>query len=130
MHVSVAGLRFSGDSVEIRWNAIDGPELARTSGPDFSTEVTIPSAPTGLYAIMVISRSQGGDVAAAVATPFALSDAAAPGAAVANPTARSGASSGPSNVALALGGFAVLVVGGLLGMLLSGRRRRAQPQPR
>lgn len=49
---------FSGGPVEIRWNSATGPLLATATGPDFSTDVTIPDAPPGSYVVLAVGRER------------------------------------------------------------------------
>jgi hypothetical protein len=57
--VTVDGLAIEG-TVEIRWDAVDGPLLGKAMGPTFSAEVTIPEASEGLHAIIVAERRPDG----------------------------------------------------------------------
>lgn len=130
--VTVDGVSLGPGPVEIRWNRLDGPTLAKSSGPNFSQPVTIPEAPEGLYTIIVIQREPGGAIAGSGRAAFQVS---APG--VSRPVAPAGRTSegagqgGTSNTssagldpALAWGGGAtLLVVGGVGGAWFSQRRR-------
>jgi hypothetical protein len=58
----VEGVGFDQGPIEIRWNGSAGPELAKTNGPTFSTEVTIPESPEGLYALIVLARKADGSL--------------------------------------------------------------------
>ena len=60
--VTVDGLGFDQDRIEVRWNGRDGEVLARAQGPDFSVSATIPQAPPGLYALIVLSRRANGSI--------------------------------------------------------------------
>jgi len=68
--VTVNGSGFNTDRAELRWNALDGQLLASADGPDFSTAVTIPAVPPGLYAMVAIMRSPDGAVGNAVRASF------------------------------------------------------------
>lgn len=59
--VSVAGRNFQDGTLEIRWSSANGHLLATTTGPEFSTQVTIPDAAPGSYVIMGVQYEENGD---------------------------------------------------------------------
>ncbi|MDQ3825084.1 MAG: hypothetical protein M3325_04810, partial [Actinomycetota bacterium] len=59
--VTVQALAVTGVQ-EVRWNSVDGPKLADAVGPSFSTDVTVPDVPDGLYTIIVLERRPDGSV--------------------------------------------------------------------
>jgi hypothetical protein len=130
--VSAAGINFGDDTVDLRWNGIDGPLLAKAQGPSFSTSVTVPGASDGLYTILAIPRAPDGavhgSVAAAVFQVVSTGRArGGTGTATGQRNTRSTTSpSGSLNaVAAAIGGAGLLVLGICAGLALSRRRRRA-----
>lgn len=58
---TVIGQAFS-NPVEIRWNALDGPLLARLLPDAPSAQMTIPDVPPGIYAVIGVERVPGGAV--------------------------------------------------------------------
>ncbi|MGH2810789.1 MAG: hypothetical protein ACRDIA_07890 [Actinomycetota bacterium] len=63
----VAGRPFNPGAVVVRWNALDGPELARTTlaeGRELALEFTVPDAAPGVYYV-VVAGSDGQEVARA-----------------------------------------------------------------
>lgn len=135
--VVVNGVDFNG-AVEVRWNSLDGPQLAGATGPNFSTKAKIPDAPAGLYTLVVLSRAPDASVTVKAAASFevVLPAGARSGAATPPPSRRApagtssspggGASSrGPAGAVLALAGVGLLGVGGLAGARV-GRRRPAR----
>lgn len=72
--VSVEGLNFLPGTVEIRWNGLDGPALATTTGPSFKSRIEVPAVSAGLYILLVISRRPDGSVADIVRAPFHVTD--------------------------------------------------------
>lgn len=135
--VTVEGLAFDPGTVEIRWDASDGPVLGRANGPSFSAKVTIPEATEGLHAIVVLGRSPDGSIGNAATAAFQVAPAggegpaAAPAAAPADDAGSlgdegdDGDSVDAGAVALgAAGGAGLVLVGGLGGAAL---RRRPRP---
>ncbi|HET7487843.1 MAG TPA: hypothetical protein VFJ85_07935 [Acidimicrobiales bacterium] len=134
--ITVDGMFVDGD-VEIRWNGVDGPELATTSGPHFSVAATVPEAVDGLYAILAVSRAPDGSVNSVGRAPFLVTSA--PGAANRAPVglqarlapaatgspsdARSGT---PAALTLAEGAGLGLAAAAA-GLALGARRRRSRP---
>src|SRR5688572_13056053 len=49
--VAVSGYS-EGAAVQVHWNGADGPVLATGTGPAFTTQVTIPNVPDGIYNIV------------------------------------------------------------------------------
>jgi hypothetical protein len=70
--VDVVGANFEMDEAELRWNALDGALLAKASGNSFSTNITIPDEPEGLYTLLAISRGAQGEIFEVARTPFAV----------------------------------------------------------
>lgn len=69
--VAVEGRSFvSNGPVEIRWNSATGPLLATATGPDFSTDVTIPDVPPGGYALLAVAHDEQGKVRGQAAAGF------------------------------------------------------------
>lgn len=136
--VTVNASAISGEA-EVRWNGLDGPELAKASGAHFAVPVTIPAdAREGLYAIVVLTRTAGGGVtstgrAAFLVTPpggpaaggSATGGTAAPGS---NPEAKR-SSNGVSGAGLVLGVAGVLVVGLALGAVIGRVAKRSSGNP-
>lgn len=60
--VTIDGLGFDPGRAEVRWNSREGEVLATANGPDFSVTITVPEAPAGLYALVVLSRQPGGAI--------------------------------------------------------------------
>lgn len=67
---TVTGKSFPSGPVEIRWDSTSGPLLASTTGPDFSTSVTIPDVPSGAHTIFAFGHSPGGVPAAGPSASF------------------------------------------------------------
>ena len=57
---TVKGKSFGSGPVEIRWDSTGGPLLASTTGPDFSTSVRVPNAPSGEHKFFAFSRDPDG----------------------------------------------------------------------
>ena len=120
-----------GDRAEIRWNGIDGPRLADGTGPSFSTAVTIPEVPPGLYSIVVIERQPDGSVGSTGRASFqvtqpdgqALPRTGDGAVRTTDASARGRSSPDPVPVALISGG-AGLLLGAVGGAQLAHRRRR------
>jgi hypothetical protein len=140
--VTVDGLAFpAGDPVEVRWNAVDGPVLARAVGPAISARVTIPKVPAGLYGVVAISRPPDGGVGSSGSAMFEVSTSggraagSAPSSRRASPpasvprrsTARPSEGRGVGATVLVASGAAMLAIGLVLGFVASTRRR---PPPR
>lgn len=127
--VQVQVIGFDRGAVEVRWNAADGPELARSTGPDFTADIVIPDAAPGLYSVVVLARQAGGGIGNAVTSAFHVTEERdAPHAAV-PPTAPerevTPARAAPrSRVPLLATGIAILAVGGI-GAFGLARRRQA-----
>jgi len=118
-----------GDDAEIRWNALDGPELGTGTGPRFSQTVTIPTVADGLYSVLVLERKPDGSVgstarAAFLVTPgiggiTSLPTRNATG--TATPPRRASSRSGMTDAGWAVG---LVAVGLLGGVAVASRRRR------
>ena len=123
--VTVDGYLFGG-SMEIRWNAIDGPELATASGSNFSVPITVPQAAPGLYTILVVIRASDGSISVGGRASFlvpGLSTGVASRTSAAPPTIIRQPSSGhPLAVALVADVVAV-ALGAFGGVLWLSRRR-------
>lgn len=133
--VVVNGLGFEPNSVEVRWNAADGPRLGAARGPNFSVTVTIPKAPEGLHTLIAVERQQDGSIGNTGSAPF---DVTARGEAQSSPGLATGRGDGPGTesppssersldppwVALAAAGIALLAIGALGGTLITRVRRR------
>lgn len=63
---TVTGTAFATVTVKLRWDSPTGPELASTTGPSFSTQVTIPSAASGNHSIFAVPSINSADRASAV----------------------------------------------------------------
>lgn len=129
--VTVHGLSFGPGKVEVRWNALDGPHLADSTGPDFSVSVKVPEVPTGLYALVVLTRGPDGSITQRASTAFDVrpeGNSDTPPLSDVRPTVQAGPSDGdgawtvPSVVGISAGGLAVAIVGGLVGAKASSRR--------
>lgn len=68
--VVVEGVGFGKGPVEIRWNAIAGSRLADAEGPTFTTSITVPSVPEGLYAVLALARDADGGITNAARAAF------------------------------------------------------------
>ncbi|HUP68633.1 MAG TPA: hypothetical protein VM142_02340 [Acidimicrobiales bacterium] len=110
-------------AVEVRWNALDGPMLARPTGPNFSSAVTIPRADEGLYAIVVIGRAPDGSVSATGRAAFEVTGAG--GSPLARPTPAPKSDPSDDTPALVLLAGVAGVAGGLVSSLLMSRRQRS-----
>lgn len=118
--LTVRGVRFAGGTIELRWNAIDGPLLATASSADFAAEVTIPPAAPGVYVVVVFARGQDGNVGSVATAPVVVS-----GPTVAAAAAKAGASSsrpGPGVASWALLGASVLLLAGAVVITVRGRK--------
>lgn len=127
--VTLDGLRFGSDPVEVRWGTFDGPLLGRGTGPNFSADVTIPPAPAGLYTIVAFSRAADGSVGvAAQAVPFQVTEPG--GAAARSPASTSSPHHGHSMPVELIGALLVaLVLGALIGGLVTRRGRKVPAAP-
>lgn len=129
--VTVQGVGFDPPParIEIRWNAVDGPELGRAENADFSVPVVIPDAPPGMYGLLVMSRGADGvlgntgratfEVTGPGRAPTVVTSGAAAGPTFA--PARTSESSGVSWLVIALGAGAILALGVFLGTFLRAR---------
>lgn len=147
--VTLEGLAFpAGDPVEVRWNGVDGPILARAVGPSLSVALKVPRVSDGLYGVVALSRPADGGVGSSASAMFQVTerhaDAAAsaprsqrssPPAVVSAPSpARRSSARGLAVPVLAAIGVAVLAIGLAAGFLASlwWRPRRdsgARPRP-
>lgn len=116
--VTIIGKAFGDAMAEIRWNALDGELLGALPGPDFTTSVTIPQAPPGLYTLIAIVRGADGSVADTARAPFEVVEAGASVGSAAGPAnspltspspAPERASSGLTTVTLVLALLAVVL---------------------
>jgi hypothetical protein len=125
--VTVNGFRFAEGPVEIRWTAIDGPLLAKATGPNFTATVKIPDSPTGMYSMVVFSRAADGSVGPlASVSAFSISTSGVVRAAPAASTARP-ANGGTSLLLVAVVAVVSAVIGGVAvaaGKDRKDRRRR------
>ncbi len=114
-------------SAEVRWNAIDGVVLARATGPNFSVVVTIPNVGEGLYAIIVVGRSENGSVAATGRSSFFVTGTRTAASLPEQPpqsVAVDRSSKRTSPALLLAGGTGLATLGGVVGSFLTSRRRR------
>lgn len=127
--VTVNGLGLDRTAIEIRWNSSDGPLLGKATGPDFSTPITVPDAPKGLYNVIALSRDTVGGIGSAASTPFQVtapdrsgegSEASASETSSGKPEPRRRKSDGSPGLAV-LGGGLLLVLGAVIGALSSRR---------
>lgn len=130
--VTVAALGFDPGRAEVRWNAADGELLASAEGPDFSVPVTIPQAQNGVYHVVVLARSPGGEIGNTAAVSFQVTSSATTAVTSKEPRPRAGAGLTPSRSSISTG--AVLLAGGagaiaalccFGGLLVLGRKRGA-----
>ena len=129
--VTVDVTAVNGD-VEVRWNSIQGPELAKATGPSFSVPVTVPQVSEGLYAIVVLERAADGSANFTGRAAFLVTGATSPttAPAAAAPPAKRPSSGGRSGAATALLDVALLIVGAVGGgvaMRLLRRPGAAEP---
>lgn len=125
--VTVDGQNFESSRAEIRWNAFDGPLLAAATGPNFSASITIPPAPDGLYTLIALIREASGGIGGVTRAAFQVVGPDGVKAGAAPVTSRARASSGVSPALAAVGGGALVALGGLGGLALT--RRRGGPLP-
>lgn len=148
--VTVQGLRFGEPDIEIRWQTPDGPTLATATGGDFSVLVTIPEAPPGLYALLVIARAPGGGIDSVQRAVFQVTEEGSSGVSQGLPEESAGEGHGASSVpvpspsplptpvgdfaVLAAAGAGLLALGALCGIKLARRSeaaaRRGEDDPR
>ena len=67
--VMVQGENFPGP-VEIRWNSLEGPLLATAQDANVPTAVQVPSGPTGLSMVIVLTRQSDRTVGVVGRAPF------------------------------------------------------------
>lgn len=67
--IVVQGENFPGP-VEIRWNAVDGPQLGAAPEAPFQTSVKVPAVDEGLYTVVGVTRAADGSVRSVGRTPF------------------------------------------------------------
>lgn len=135
--VTVAALGFDPGRAEVRWNTSDGDLLASANGPDFSVPVTIPEAPDGLYHLVVLARSPGGEVGNTATASFQVTSRDATPPASTTPRARVGIEPAPSpgsstsagTVVLAGGAGAVVALGCFAALLALRRTRKSGAEP-
>lgn len=134
--VTVAALGFDPGRAEIRWNAGDGELLGTANGPDFSVGVTVPQVAVGLYHVVVLARSPGGEIGNTSTVSFEVTAEGGAAAAAPSPPAPQprgepmGGSSRTTSVTAALlfaGGGGLVALGCLGGILLSRQGRRELP---
>jgi hypothetical protein len=132
--VTVQGVNLDRGEAEIRWNAVDGPLLAKAQGPNLEVPVRIPDAAAGLYVVVVLSRQPSGALGNTVTTPFQVSPPAGSGGQVGAPVGPSGRTlpaaapsrSAMGTVLLLLVGAGLSAVGLLAGRFLTSRREGAR----
>ena len=65
---------------EVRWNATDGPLLAKGIGsPNLSVKAKVPDVPEGLYTIVVVMREPGGADGSTGRAAFLVTGSQGPG---------------------------------------------------
>lgn len=135
--VTINALGLDAGRAEIRWNAPDGKVLATATGPNFSAPLTIPDAPEGLYALVVLSRQADGSVGNTATASFQVGGSAGPGGQPAESPFAGGRpeskppkapSASPSRLAMAVVVLAALALGALGGARLGPGRRRSEGQ--
>ena len=131
--VTVSGVDFETNKVEVRWNALDGPMLGTGQGPNFSVPVTIPEAEDGLYTLFALSRAADDSIVFKSAAVFQITSSGAtrPAARAAVPpspsaSASSSDDSSPPVGLLVAGGLGLVALGGLGGLRLGHRRTVAR----
>lgn len=132
----MAALGFDPGKAEIRWNAVDGELLASPNGPDFSVPVVIPRTAEGLYYLVVVARSPGGEIGNTAAVAFHVTpEAGTPAATSPTPTSPQIAAdqgdpatkpTSASRTVLAAGTGAAVALA-VMGATLLARRRRETP---
>lgn len=142
--VTVAALGFDPGRAEIRWNAGDGELLGTANGPDFSVGVTVPQVAEGLYHVVVLARSPGGEIGNTSTVSFEVTGEGGAAAGASSPPVSQprgepvSTSSSPTSTTPALAfaaGGGLVALGFLGGILLSRqgrkeRRRKAAPAER
>lgn len=126
--VTVNGLALGQGTVEVRWNAVDGPLLAQGTGPTVSGSITIPETADGLYSVIAFNRGPDGTVGSTGRASFEVRAPGAPAGEASSPSTtrapvqvRSG---GGSNAAVTvLVGLAALAVGLAAGVTVTKRWR-------
>lgn len=99
---TVTGKSFREGTVEIRWNSMTGPIIARPTGPNFATQVPIPAdAQSGVHYIVAISRLDG-QVAGSASRPFEVTEP--PATTTTDPPQAQSSSPPPTQVASSSGG--------------------------
>lgn len=99
---TVTGKSFREGTVEIRWNSMTGPIIARPTGPNFATQVPIPAdAQRGVHYIVAISRLDG-QVAGSARHPFEVTEP--PATTTTSPPQTQSSSPPPTQVASSSGG--------------------------
>jgi len=138
--VTVEGVAMAG-ATEIRWNGVDGPRLATTTGTSFSVPVTIPPAGEGLYAIVAFERRPDGSIGSSGSAAFQVTPEPDRGGeprsspststpAQAGPSPASSQSAGGGTALAVVGGVVLLALGALGGAVLSRRRRTVRVEER
>lgn len=131
--VTVAALGFDPGRAEVRWNAGDGELLGTANGPDFSVGVTIPQVAEGLYHVVVLARSPGGEIGNTSTVSFEVTGEAGAAAGASSPPASQprgepvSTSSSPTSAMAALlfaAGGGLVALGFLGGILLSRQGRK------
>ena len=133
--VSVEAQAIDGPA-EVRWNGVDGPLLARGTGPTFSAPISVPDTSPGLYTVILIERKADGGVGSSARASFLVTEREGPEAVepradgpsdndAALAGSRPGTSSTPGGTAVLLTACAVLFgVGALAGAKFSRRKSR------
>ena len=75
---TIKGAGFASGPVEIRWNSVSGPELARPNGPSFTIGVTVPEASPGTYYFVALQRDRAGSMTGSTRAAFEVTQAGAP----------------------------------------------------
>ncbi|MBW3643424.1 MAG: hypothetical protein KY447_10970 [Actinobacteria bacterium] len=131
--MTVAALGFDPGRAEVRWNAGDGELLGTANGPDFSVGVTIPQVAEGLYHVVVLARSPGGEIGNTSTVSFEVTGEAGAAAGASSPPASQprgepvSTSSSPTSAMAALlfaAGGGLVALGFLGGILLSRQGRK------
>jgi hypothetical protein len=74
---TVKGSGFASGPVEIRWNSVSGPELARPSGPSFTIAVTVPETSPRTYYFVALQRDRAGSMTGSTRAAFEVTEAGA-----------------------------------------------------
>jgi hypothetical protein len=123
--VEIVGANFEMDEAELRWNGLDGVLLAKASGSSFSTSVTIPDEPEGLYTLLAISRGAQGEIFEVARTPFSVTSTGLDDAEESSPSPTESGSSSP--VLPMLAGAGLVVLAGAGGAVIARRSPRSSP---